>query len=82
MKPPGDGPPEDMTQEKRFERINEALLRISTASRLPRSGGLTGLHQRRDQETARGGGALVILLDEEKKELFFLVPLTTTRQPS
>jgi PAS domain S-box-containing protein len=63
----------DITQEKRLQRINEALLRISTA--LPAYPDLEDLLDYISGEMKRlleVEGALVILLDEEKKELFFL----------
>ncbi|MBN1105047.1 MAG: PAS domain S-box protein, partial [Deltaproteobacteria bacterium] len=63
----------DITQEKRLQRINEALHRISTA--LPAYPELEDLLDYISSEIKRlleVEGALVILLDEEKKELFFL----------
>lgn len=62
----------DITQEKRIERNNEALLRTSLA--LPEYLSLEGLLDYVSGEIKRllgVEGALVILLDEEKKELFF-----------
>jgi len=62
----------NITQEKRIERNNEALLRTSLA--LPEYLSLEGLLDYVSGEIKRllgVEGALVILLDEEKKELFF-----------
>jgi PAS domain S-box-containing protein len=62
----------DITQEKRIERNNEALLRISMA--LPAYPELEDLLDYISGEIKRllnTEGALVILLDEERKELFF-----------
>jgi signal transduction histidine kinase len=63
----------DITQKKRLERIDEALLRITMA--LPSYPDLEGLLDYISSEIKRileVDGALVILLDEEKRELFFM----------
>lgn len=63
----------DVTQEKRMERINESLLRISMA--LPAYPDLEYLLDYISSEikqTLNVEGAIVILLDDEKSELFFL----------
>ena len=63
---------QDITHEKRIERNNELLLRISKA--LPEYPDLEGLLDYISNEIKRvvnAEGALVILLDEEKNELFF-----------
>jgi PAS domain S-box-containing protein len=63
---------QDVTQEKRVERSNELLLKISKA--LPEYPELEGLLDYISNEIKRAlnaEGALVILLDEEKNELFF-----------
>ena len=63
----------DITQEKRIQATNEALLRISLA--LPQYPNLEDLLDYVSGEIKRVlnvDGALVILLDEEEKELFFL----------
>ena len=63
----------DITQEKRHERVNEALLRISMA--LPEYPDLEELLDYISGEIKSllgSEGAQVLLLDEEKKELFYL----------
>jgi PAS domain S-box-containing protein len=63
----------DVTQEKRRQRINETLLRISMA--LPAYPNLEDLLDYISDEIKQAlnvQGAIVILLDEEKNELFFL----------
>ena len=63
---------QDVTQEKRVERSNELLLRISKA--LPEYPDLEGLLDYISNEIKKAlnaEGALVLLLDEEKNELFF-----------
>jgi PAS domain S-box-containing protein len=63
----------DVTQEKRRERINETLLRISMA--LPAYPHLEDLLDYISDEIKQAlnvQGAIVILLDEKKNELFFL----------
>jgi len=63
----------NISREKRLQRINEAMLRISMA--LPAYPDLEDLLDYISSEIRRileVDGALVILLDEEKKELFFL----------
>ncbi|MFC1867705.1 PAS domain S-box protein [Thermodesulfobacteriota bacterium] len=62
----------DITQEKRLERNNESLLRISMA--LPSYPVLEDLMDYISEEIAsllNTEGALVMLLDEEKQEIFF-----------
>ncbi|MFW6146797.1 MAG: PAS domain S-box protein [Thermodesulfobacteriota bacterium] len=63
----------DVTQEKRMQRINETLLRISMA--LPAYPNLEDLLDYISGEIKRTlnvQGAIVILLDEKRHELFFL----------
>lgn len=63
----------DVTREKRMERNNEAMHRISMA--LPEYPDLEGLLDYVSSEIKRllsAESALVILLDEEKEELFFV----------
>ena len=63
----------DITREKRIDRHNEAILRISMA--LPEYPDLEDLLDFISNEVKRlldTEGALVTLLDEEKNELFFL----------
>jgi PAS domain S-box-containing protein len=63
----------DITGEKRMKRMNEALLRISTA--LPEYPDLEELLDYISEEVKHllgTEGAQVLLLDEEKKELFYL----------
>jgi PAS domain S-box-containing protein len=63
----------DVTEEKRIARVNETILRISTA--LPEHPDLEELLDYVDSEVMRNlgtEGSVVILLDEEKQELFVL----------
>jgi PAS domain S-box-containing protein len=63
----------DITEQKRIARINETILRISTA--LPEYPDLEELLDYVDNEVKRNldtEGSVVILLDEEKQELFVL----------
>jgi PAS domain S-box-containing protein len=63
----------DVTKEKRLQRINETLLRISMA--LPAYPNLEDLLDYISSEIKRTlnvQGAIVILLDKERNELFFL----------
>ncbi|OPX39508.1 MAG: hypothetical protein B1H13_09670 [Desulfobacteraceae bacterium 4484_190.3] len=63
----------DVTEQKRIARINETILRISTA--LPEHPDLEELLDFVDSEVMRNletEGSVAILLDEEKQELFVL----------
>ena len=63
----------DVTEQKRIERINNMILRISTA--LPEYPDLEPLLDYIDDEVKKAlntEGTVVILLDEEKQELFVL----------
>ncbi len=63
----------DITEQKRIARINETILRISTA--LPEYPDLEELLDYIDSEVKRilnTEGSVVILLDEEKEELYVL----------
>ncbi len=63
----------DITEQKRLARINETLLRITTA--LPEHPDLEELLDFVDSEVKRNlntEGSVTILLDEEKQELFVL----------
>jgi len=63
----------DITEQKRIARINETILRISTA--LPEHPDLEELLDYVDSEVMRNletEGSVAILLDEEKQELFVL----------
>jgi PAS domain S-box-containing protein len=63
----------DITQEKRIEATNEALLRISLAlPRYPNLEDLLDYVSGEIKQVLTVDSALVILLDEEARELFFL----------
>jgi len=63
----------DITREKRNARINEALLRISTAlPAYPDLEDLLDYISEQVKQLLNAEGALVILLDEIKQEFFFL----------
>jgi PAS domain S-box-containing protein len=65
----------DITEERRLARINETILRISTAlPEYPDLEGLLSYVTSEIMELTESEGSVVLLLDEEREQLFVLAP--------